>query len=380
MSLVSNNRTVLIVTGLFPPEIGGPATYSKILLEELPSRGLEVKVLPFSLVRKYPPIIRHLIFSWQVWQQVRGVDVIYAMDPVSVGLPVMLACFFGRRSYWLKIVGDYAWEQGCQRAGVEDSLDIFSTRRGGYGWLVRVLKIVQTLVASRAKRIVVPSFYFKKIVGNWGIDTGKIDVVYNAFEGKNLALNKIAERTTLGLNNEIIVSAGRLVSWKGFETLIEVMPRILIKYPEAKLLIIGDGPEEKTLREKIEQAELGSVVKLLGRLPQIELFKYVATADVFVLNTAYEGFSHQLLEVMSLKTPVATTRIGGNPELISDGETGLLFEYNNREEIIEAIEKILANKDLAEKLTGEAYQVALGFTRARMVDGLVDLFKRYESR
>jgi len=380
MSLVSNNRTVLVVTGLFPPEIGGPATYSKILLEELPSHGFEVKVLPFSLVRKYPPVIRHLIFSFRVWQQARGVDVVYAMDPVSVGLPVLLACFCRRRSYWLKIVGDYAWEQGCQRAGVEDSLDVFSTRRSGYGSLVRVLKIVQTLVAKKAKRIVTPSFYLKKIVGNWGIDTGKIDVVYNAFEGGKTPLDKDKLRQDLNLSGQIIVSAGRLVSWKGFETLIEIMPRLLIKHSEVKLLIIGDGPEEKTLREKIEQAELGSVVKLLGRLPQIELFKYVATADVFVLNTAYEGFSHQLLEVMSLKTPVATTRIGGNPELISDGETGLLFEYNNREEIIEAIEKILANKDLAEKLTGEAYQVALGFTRARMVDGLVDLFKRYESR
>ena len=377
---MSSRPVILIITGLFPPEIGGPATYSKILLEDLPARGFEVKILPFSLVRKYPPIIRHLIFSWQVWQQVRGVDVIYAMDPVSVGLPVMLACFFGRRSYWLKIVGDYAWEQGCQRAGVEDSLDVFSTRRGGYGWLVRVLKIVQTLVVSRAKRIVVPSFYLKKIVGNWGVDTEKIDVIYNAFEGKNLALNKIAERTTLGLNNEIIVSVGRLVPWKGFTTLIEAMPRILIKHPEAKLLIIGDGPEEKTLREKIEQAELGSVVKLLGRLTQTELFKYVVAADVFILNTAYEGFSHQLLEVMSLKTPVVTTRIGGNPELISDGETGLLFEYNNREELIEAVEKILTNKNLASTLSNQAHGVAKSFTRTRMVDGLVDLFKRYESR
>lgn len=376
---MQKRSVILIVTGLFPPEIGGPATYSKILLEELPSRGFEVKVLPFSLVRKYPPVIRHLIFSFKVWQQARGVDVVYAMDPVSVGLPVMLACFFSRQSYWLKVVGDYAWEQGCQRAGVEDSLDVFSTRRGGYGWLVRVLKIVQTMVAKKAKRIMVPSFYLKKVVGNWGVDTEKIDVIYNAFEGENLALNKSEERSALSLNNEIVVSVGRLVPWKGFATLIEVMPRILIKHPEAKLLIIGDGPEEKILRGKIEQAELGSAVKLLGRLPQIELFKYVSAADVFVLNTAYEGFSHQLLEVMSLKTPVVTTRIGGNPELISDGATGLLFEYDNREEIIEAVEKILADKNLADKITSEAYQVALGFTRARMVDGLVDILKKYEN-
>lgn len=380
MSSLSNNRTVLIVTGLFPPEIGGPATYSKILSDDLPAHGFEVKILPFKTVRHYPPVIRHLVFSWQVWQQAKGAEVVYAMDPVSVGLPVMLACFFGRRSYWLKIVGDYAWEQGCQRAGVEDSLDVFSIRRGGYGGLVWIFKKIQTAVAKKAKRIVVPSFYLKKVVGNWGIDTDKIDVVYNAFEGDNLELQKDRQRSELGFNGQIIVSVGRLVPWKGFDTLIEVMPRILINYPLAELLIIGDGPEEKILKEKIEQAELKTKVKLLGRLAQSELFKYVAAADVFVLNTAYEGFSHQLLEVMSLGTPVVTTRIGGNPELIKDGQSGLLFEYNNREEIIKAVEKILGDKILADKLIVEARQTARGFTRSRMVEGLVTLLKKYESR
>ncbi|MFA6416511.1 MAG: glycosyltransferase family 4 protein [Candidatus Paceibacterota bacterium] len=371
-----NRPVVLIVTGLFPPEIGGPATYSKILLEELPSRGFDVRILPFSLVRKYPPIIRHLIFSFYIWRQIKVVNIVYAMDPVSVGLPVMLACLLGRRSYWLKIVGDYAWEQGSQRAGVEDSLDVFSTRPKGYGWLVRTLKIVQTLVAKRAQRIVVPSFYLKKIVGNWGVDTEKIDVIYNAFEGKNISFKKEEERSTLGFNKEVIVSVGRLVPWKGFETLIDSMPRLLVKYPQAKLLIVGDGPEEKNLQEKIKQNKLSSSVNLLGRLPQAELFKYVVGADVFVLNTAYEGFSHQLLEVMSLGTPVVTTRIGGNPELIKDGQTGLLFEYNNREEMITAVEKILTDKNLSDHLSAEARQTALGFTRAKMVDGLVDLFKK----
>lgn len=377
---MSEKPVILIATGLFPPDIGGPATYSKILAEELPARGFEVKILSFGEVRKYPKIIRHFIYFLKIIKRGWSADIIYAQDPVSVGLPVMFASFCLGRSYWLKVVGDYAWEQGSQRAGVMEMLDIFSAKKTDDSFLVRILKSTQTLVAKRAKKIIVPSQYLKKIISNWGINSEKVKVIYNAFEGKNLELNRDQSRLGLGLDlgDKILISVGRLVPWKGFLTLIAIMPKILVKYPSTKLLIVGDGPEENNLADQIKENNLEKSIIMLGRLEQLKLFKYLRTADLFILNTAYEGFSHQLLEVMNLGTPIATTRIGGNPELINDSKNGLLFGYDNQEEIFLAIDKIFTDQTLADNLVSSAKETAKGFTRAKMVDSLVTEFKKCE--
>ncbi len=100
---------ILIATGIFPPDIGGPATYSKLLFDELPKRGFEVDVLSFGEVRKFPKIVRHFIYFLKVLSLGRKSDIIFVQDPVSVGLPVCIASKILRKKFALKIVGDYAW-------------------------------------------------------------------------------------------------------------------------------------------------------------------------------------------------------------------------------------------------------------------------------
>ena len=122
---------ILIATGIYPPEIGGPATYSKLLYDTLPSHNIEVEVLPYREVKNVPKIFRHFWYFLKVLRKGRGVDIVYAQDPVSVGLPSAIAALVLRKSFLLKIVGDYAWEQGRQRYGVEGSLDDFVSKRVG---------------------------------------------------------------------------------------------------------------------------------------------------------------------------------------------------------------------------------------------------------
>ena len=102
---------ILICTGIYPPDIGGPATYSKLLFEELPKMGIETRVLSFGEVRHLPKILRHFVYFIKVLKMGRRADIIYAQDPVSVGLPAMLAAKILRKKFILKVVGDYAWEQ-----------------------------------------------------------------------------------------------------------------------------------------------------------------------------------------------------------------------------------------------------------------------------
>src|SRR6185436_880397 len=102
---------ILVATGLYPPESGGPATYSKFLVEKLPALGVEVSVLPFSRVRYLPKLVRHVAYFFACASLAREADIVYAQDTVSVGLPAALAAFVARKKFMVRVPGDYAWEQ-----------------------------------------------------------------------------------------------------------------------------------------------------------------------------------------------------------------------------------------------------------------------------
>ena len=148
---------IVIATPLYPPEIGGPATYAKILVEELPKRGIEVDLVKFSDVRRLPNAIRQIAFFGKILARARRVNIILALDPVSVGWPSYFANLFLRKKFIVKVVGDHVWEQGTQRFGVASALDAFpsfSWQWNPYLWLLRRL---QFLVVRGADIVVVPS-------------------------------------------------------------------------------------------------------------------------------------------------------------------------------------------------------------------------------
>ena len=107
---------LLIATPLYPPETGGPATYSRLLEGELPKRDVEVVVLKWSEIAYLPKLRRHFAYFRLVMQLGRNVDLIFALDPVSVGFPAWCAAFLLRKRFLLKVVGDFAWEQYSQNA------------------------------------------------------------------------------------------------------------------------------------------------------------------------------------------------------------------------------------------------------------------------
>jgi len=356
---------LLIATGIYPPDIGGPATYSKLLHDELPKHNVSVEVLSFGEVRGSLWGVRHVRYFLKLLRHAPFCDVVYAQDPVSVGFPALIAAVFLRKRFVLKIVGDYAWEQATGRYGVTEPLDSFSKKSDGYPFFVRALKTIEALVARGADRVIVPSRYLKKIVTNWGVSKDKVVVVYNAFIDTTPVFQEAYAASAA--DERIIVSAGRLVRWKGFVTLISLIPKLNRHFPTLKLIIAGAGPDRALLENAIREVGAGSHVYLTGALPQEKLFKYIRNADVFVLNTSYEGFSHQLLEVMALGTPIVTTNVGGNPEIINDGENGLLVAPDDRNALMKAIERLLLDDELARKCSLAGKETVKRFTTERML-------------
>src|SRR3989344_2064143 len=212
---------ILIAAGIYPPDIGGPATYSKLIAEEFPRFCHETVVIVYN--RRLPKMLRHLVYFWKALLHGRGADVIFAQDPVSVGLPAMVAARILRKKFVLKVVGDYAWEQGIQRFGVRDLLDDFLNKK--YGFRVEGLRRIEAFVARHACKVIVPSNYLKSVVRHWGVSEKRIVVISNA-------VHPFIKKDVWPANKEILfVSIGRLVPWKGFRMLIELMR----DFPQAKL-------------------------------------------------------------------------------------------------------------------------------------------------
>jgi len=392
---MTNSKNILICTGIYPPDGGGPATYSKLLFDELPKQGMGVKVLSFGAVRHLPKVVRHFVYFFKALKMGKRADVIFAQDPVSVGLPAMWAAKILQKKFILKVVGDYAWEQfqnkiskikpACRRGRSQKfefiTPEYFQDKK--FDFKTELRRKIQRQVAKNAERIVVPSNYLKNIVMKWGIDEDKIKVIYNSFDAPVLKETKEELRKKLNLSGTILISAGRLVPWKGFDKLIEIMPEILKEIPDAKLVIIGSGPEEKNLKSQISNLSAGEAglkikenVFLVGQVSHDKALEYLKAGDVFVLNTGYEGFSHFLLEAMAMEIPIITTNVGGNPELIENGKNGILAEYNNKEELRKKIIELIKNKTLKKELTENAKQKVAEFGKERMLEETIKILRQ----
>lgn len=325
---------VFIAAGIYPPETGGPATYTRLLEERLPARGFVVLVLPFRSVRHLPKILRHIAYSLKCLGYARHADIVYAQDILSVGLPAMLAAAVAGKKFLVRVPGDYAWEQARQRFGVEDELDAFQTKH--YGWRVELMRRLQKWVVRRAAAVVVPSEYMRNIVSGW-TEPKKIHRIYSSVE---VPTPSRVERP----KGFLVVSSGRRVPWKHFDAI-----------------------------ERVVSSESTWHFFLAENLPREEALGWVQAADVYALNSTYEGLSHALVEAMTLGTPIVATRVGGNPELIEDGVTGLLIPPKDDEALHRALKDIEANRVAAAERAARGLIKAKEFNIDSALNRLCDL-------
>lgn len=325
---------LVIATPLYPPEPGGPATYASLLMELLVREGVDPMLVKFGDVRHLPKVIRHVKYAWRVYRAAKHADIVLVLDPVSTGFPAALACMLAKKPFVVKIVGDYSWEQGTQRYGITATLDEFvETKR--VPLQVRVLRFIQTFVAKRAASVIVPSEYLKRIVTSWGIFHGKISVIYNAmrFEEPGQLPHEVAT-----LPYPHVVSIGRLVPWKNMRGVIDAAATL----SHGSLIIVGDGPERAGLTEYASR--IFPRTTFTGALSHKETLAILADAQAFILNSSYEGFSHLLVEAVSLGIPVVATNVGGNPEILRSDADGVLVPPGDSTKLIEAVNDLLTRR------------------------------------
>lgn len=373
--VTSKNIQLLVATGLYPPDIGGPATYSRMLEEKLHAHNVDITIVAFGTVRHHPKVIRHIAFAWKLFRESRGKDAIYALDSISVGVPARIVSLLTRKLFMVRLGGDYAWEQGQQRFGLKQTLDEYTQHPKNVPFLVTALAWIQSQIVRSASFVVLPSEYLKSIVMTWGVQESKIRVIYSALFPLEVEGTKATLREQLSYTGTVITSVGRLVPWKGFSELIEAIALLQEDIPDISLVIIGDGPLQETLQKKARECGIEDKVRLIGRLGKDALGASIKGSDVFVLNTAYEGLSHQLLEVMDLGVPIVTTNIGGNPELITDDISGIMVEVGDTEGLAKAIKHIVLNENTRVRLTQNARLRTQNFTQESVVEAFASFLR-----
>lgn len=328
---------VLVATGIFHPDAGGPATYLYHFLPELQARGHTVEVVTFGSPTDHPypyPVTRiHGVFFQRHWAYYRAVQArLPKADRVfinSLGIPLPRIS----KPSILKIVGDRAWERCVNRGLIPPTEDIdhFQTQR--YHPLIEWIKRSRSQEAQRADRIIVPSEYLRRMVMGWGVPAERITVIYNAFESQQA---QKCTRADLKLPNKpLLLVVARLTAWKGVDALLEAMHDL----PDVHLVVAGTGPMFETWQRLARELGLGSRVRFLGNLPQADLQPYYALADYTVLYSGYEGLSHVILESLNAGTPVIASDKGGNPEVVRDGENGWLVPYKNVDALRSALRR-----------------------------------------
>ena len=351
---------ILLVSNLFPPDIGGPATHISRLAGELFGRGHRVRVIVcaedpsipgpepypvYRISRRLPVPLRFALVFLRTWLTALLSDIVYVN---GLELPATAGARFALRPAVLKVVGDFSWEYAIRHGWTDDGIDHYQSNR--YPRKVELVRLAQRLYCRLASRVVVPSEYLRGLVSGWGVSGSDITVVNNALVGAaHSRLTPSEIRSRLGVTGPLVLTVARLYPWKQVDDLIRMAPRFSAG---ATLVIVGDGPERDSLEALA--GNLNAAVVFVGAVDQSEVHSYLAAADVFVLNTRYEGMSHVLLEARRAGVPIVTTDVGGNLEILDSDHNALLVPYGDHPAMVAAVNRVLDDPALADRLRDNA--------------------------
>lgn len=177
---------ILICTGIFPPQIGGPAQYAKSVADEFKAQGHTVKVLTYNLERKLPTLIRHELFFWRTLFSLGGVDFLFILDTFSVGWPAIAAAKLLGKKTIIRTGGDFLWESYVERT--EDLVllrDFYDTRRGDFNWKEKIIFQITKWTIEDASAIIFSTDWQRKIFEKgYDIEPSKNFVIENFYGGK----------------------------------------------------------------------------------------------------------------------------------------------------------------------------------------------------
>jgi len=337
---------ILITVGIFPPDIGGPASFVPKISKYLINKGHNVKIIclsdkehldykdEFSVIRinrNLPIISRWFKTIVKIYNVSKKSDLIFVN---GLGTEATIANLFSRKKVIRKIVGDPVWERVYNKKLINESFDDFQENK--HGIFISLQKIIRNWSINKSNLIITPSQHLKTFINKIGVDN-KILVINNGVTIQETN-NKVFQNSIIQL---LVVS--RLVTQKNIDSIIKAVK--VMENEGIILNIVGDGSEINNLKNLVENYELKEKVNFIGKIENAKLNEYLSNADIFVQASNYEGLPHSILEAINYEIPILSTEVGGCSVLLNKGERGYIIPLPISETgISDGIRTIINNK------------------------------------
>ncbi len=345
---------VLLVTNVFPPAIGGPATFGARLAEELTKCGHKVKVVcatasselnykfSFQVIRTgYSGNVlqREISLRMHLLKATVSSDIIYCM---GLEHQTEWACRMTRKLFTLRIGGDSVWE-GARNLGATDlePEDFYTKNSAEDRHYVKVPEQRRLAQLHAATSVVYVSKYLQKLAGVWCSKRSTHECVIP----NGISADALKEFPARKRDEPLrLLFVGRQTNWKGVDVILLAINEI----EGVKLTVAGSGPVLPANIDLARRLGLGEKVEFSGHVDPVDVAKLMTRNHVLILPSLYEGMSNTLLEAGIAGLACISSDRGGNPEVIINNKTGLLVDPFSLEAMIHAINQL--TKDESERL------------------------------
>jgi glycosyltransferase involved in cell wall biosynthesis len=314
---------VLIAASIYPPDPGGPATHAKAQFEELPKYDIDTRLVAFPNYRHWPKGVRHLLYLLALIRESRDVEVIYAHDAISSGLPALAAAAMKSKKIIIRIGGDRAWESNSENNKTTLSLKEWYEAGLHKG---SIFSKITRFVLRRTDMIIVPSPLLAELyIKYYGVPATHVKIIPNP-------VPSVAPAS--GPDEQTIVYASRLVAYKNLPFTLKVLATIFPDHPDLRFIVMGDGPERGVLEKLSKKLGISNHIVFTGSVPHSEVLSR-ASSSLFALAPALTEFNpNYVLEAVSAGKPFLISRENGFAFNIPED---LVFDPRNGEELKERI-------------------------------------------
>jgi len=344
---------ILVVSGMWPPDVGGPASHAPEVCEYLLAQGHRVEAVTMAsrppageaypvhwASRRTPLVVRHIAATRLIRRLAARSDVVYTTG--IIGRSGLGAALAGTPTV-VKLTSDPVFERSLRWGLFGHDLAAFQEARG---LRIGILRRARDLVLERARRIVVPSEALTELVIAWGVPAEKITVLRNPVSVPDGLPGRDELRQRHGFEGPTLVFAGRLVPQKSIDVALEAIRQ----NPDVRLLLAGEGPYHDRLVRLAEELGVDERAPFLGPQPRRTVFELLRAADAALLPSSWENFPHMAVEALAVGTPVIATDAGGVTEIVRNESNGLLVPIRDPDALSAAIRRYLDDPELQKRL------------------------------